>query len=180
MKINGVHIEGLEELVEMLDTMEKIPQKCVNTSARKGAMIIQKAVKPKLSTFLHSASNEHGNRSKGNLKRGIVRKKEKAKRNQSKGVYDVVFDPSMTDVFRKDVKNKGKFGGKNPTAYYPASLEYGWKTGTGGSSGGHVEGYRFLKDTANEKEHEVLTEMTKVLAEEIDKIPTEGRTRLEG
>ena len=50
------------------------------------------------------------------------------KRNKS--VYRLRYDPQYTPVFLKPTT--GAYGGRTPFAYYPSSVEYGFKTRGGG------------------------------------------------
>lgn len=129
-----------------------LPQKCVTKAAKKAAGIVRKAAKKK------APKGETGN-----LRRGIVLKGEK-RRRRGKKVYQVTFSAAMNDVFRKPIKEPGKYGGKNPTGYYPMSLTFGFKTAKG-----KYEGNDFLDSAARENEALSKKVMMETLEKEIDK-----------
>ena len=85
----------------------------------------------------------------GELKGGIVLHLEKS-RTKGKRVYDVQFDPAKNDIFQKPIKNPGEYGGKNPKAYYPASMEYGFLTRSKGGGLSYVPGYHFMLHAAED------------------------------
>ena len=78
---------------------------------------------------------------------------------KGKKVYDLWPDPSYNDVFVKTSK-----AGKR--AYYPASIEYGFKT----KSGGYVAGFKFLHDSLTDNKSQIENTIVSTLADEIDKL----------
>ena len=108
MAVN-LDMSDFKRLVRTLDKIGGLPQKCVTKAARKGGSLVIKAVRQKAPVDT------------GTLKRGLRLKAEKS-RTKGKKVYDVAFDAGMNDVFQKPIQNPGEAGGKNKTAYYPASM----------------------------------------------------------
>lgn len=145
MAIN-VDFSDFEWLAYCLKDLERLPQKSVTKAARKGGSLVMKAVKQKAPVDT------------GNLKRGIKLKPEKS-RLKGKKVYDIVFDAGMNDIFQKPIKNPGAAGGKNKTAYYPASMEYGYFA----RNGRYIPGFHFMRKAAEEMEGTAEKEMADVL-----------------
>lgn len=140
----------------MLQRVEKVPQKCVTRAASKGATIVRKAVRVNAPVLT------------GDLKRGIVRKAEHS-RAKGKKVYDLMFDPGMNDVFQKPIKNPGEAGGKNPKAYYPASMEYGYLTRSKGGGYDYVPGYHFMRDATEEAAPSAKRTVIRTMTQELEK-----------
>ena len=113
----NIKVEGLDEAVEMIKKVGELPQKCVNKAAKKGIQIAKREAKS--GGWVDQT---------GYLRKAIKEKAEKTK-IKGKKVYDLMPDSSYNDVFVKTTK-KGK------RAYYPASVEYGFKTNNGGSAPG--------------------------------------------
>lgn len=150
-------IEGMKELEKSIKKLGNVPQKHVTSSSKKGMNIVLK--KAKADAPIDS----------GMLKKGIILKGERA-RVKAKKVYRVVFDEKMNDVFQKPIKNPGEAGGKNKTAYYPFSQEYGFFA----RDGKYIPGYRFIHDalSSNTKkiERKIVEEMEKKLDKEIKRL----------
>lgn len=145
-------MSDLTRLGKTIEKLGKLPQKCVTKAARKGGNVVMKAVK-------QSAPEETGD-----LKKGIKLKAEKS-HTSGKKVYEVTFDAGMNDVFQKPIKNPGEAGGKNKTAYYPASMEYGYFS----RNGRYIPGYHFMRKSADGSEAEMTGVTIKVLADEVEK-----------
>ena len=150
-------LEGFGGFVGVLGNMEKVPQRCVTKAAGKGTTVVRRAVR---------AAAPRGET--GMLRRGIIRVGERS-RVKGKKVYDLMFNPSMNDVFQKPIKNPGEAGGKNPKAYYPASMEYGFLTRSKGGGYSYVPGYHFMRNAVDESSAASKREMITVLNQEIDK-----------
>lgn len=144
------------DFVGVLGSMEQVPQKCVTKAAGKGATVVRKAVRGTVPVDT------------GALKKGIIRKGERS-RTKGKKVYDLMFDPSMNDVFQKPIKNPGEAGGKSPKGYYPASMEYGFLTRSKGGGYSYVPGYHFMRDAAEASSSPAKKVMIQTLNDEIDK-----------
>lgn len=145
-------VEGLKELEKYIKRVGKLPQKCVTKSARRGATVALKAAR------------QNAPEDAGNLKQGLVLKGERA-RVKGKKVYQVTLDRRMNHHFQKEIEEPGKYGGKNPYAYYPASQEYGYLT-----ANGYVPGFRYLKRSLTENKSTIEKKTVEVLSKEIDKI----------
>jgi hypothetical protein len=94
--------------------------------------------------------------------------KAAGKRNLSgKAGFDVMFDPRFNSIFQKPIKRPGLHGASPPkdTGYYPASMEYGFKTANG-AIGGHY----FMKKSAIAEESSAQDKMLEVISKEIDKL----------
>lgn len=141
--------------------------KAARKAAQKGSNVVGKAIR--------SAAPVGET---GQLKRGFKKKREKSAK-KGKFVYDYAMDSAKNDIFQKPIKNPGVLGGKNQTAYYPASIEYGFLVKAPG--GGYtykqgekrpsrkVEGQYFTRDAANAAEPAAVETMKRVLNEELDK-----------
>src|SRR5690606_13918960 len=81
----------------------------------------------------------------GNLKRGIILKRERA-RNNAKAVYQITIDPKMNDVFVKMSSQSKDSKGNAKRSYYPASQEYGYMT----KNGRYIPGYRYMRRAADD------------------------------
>lgn len=87
----------------------------------------------------------------GELRSGIVvSKKRERTRKRGHVVWDVWMDNTANDVFQKTSP-----GTRAGYAYYPASMEYGFRQ----RDGKHYDGFFYLKSAADafEGEHEALT-----------------------
>lgn len=146
--MSAVQIDGMKELERTIQQLGKLPQKCVTKSARLGAREVLKAAK-RLAPV-----------KTGQLKRGIRLYGEKLRGKKGKKVYQVVMNSNMNDVFVKMTKDGTK------RYYYPASMEYGFRT----RSGRKTMGKRFLRGAADETRITATKKMVDVLASEIDKL----------
>lgn len=138
-------IIGMKELEQSFRELGKVPQTVATQSARKGATIARKAARANAPV------------DEGNLKRGIIMKRERT-RVKGKAVYDVMMDPAMNDVFVK-VSKEGK------RSYYPASQEYGFLT----VDGGYVPGYRFLRRAVDDNERQIERDVLEAAGKAVDK-----------
>lgn len=143
-----IDFSDFEKFAKQLEDLEKLPQKCVTAAARKAARTLRKNIK----------SSPKTPEDTGNLKKGLIVVPEKS-RHKGKKVYQIVFDRSMNDVFQK--KNAaGKVSG-----YYPSSQEYGFFT----KDGRYIPGYRFMRDTTEERAGETEKTILAALFKELDK-----------
>ena len=140
-------IEGMEEAIKMIKDVGELPQKCVTKAAKKGIQIAKKDAKG--GGWVDET---------GYLRKSIKEKAEKSK-IKGKKVYDLWPDPSFNDVFVKESK-----AGKR--AYYPASIEYGFRT----KNGGYVPGFKFLHDSLVNNKDKIEKVIIKTLTDEIDKL----------
>ena len=146
---------------------DKTALKAARKAAQKGSNVVGKAIRSNAPVG-----------ATGQLKRGFRKKKEKSAL-KGKFVYDYAMDSAKNEIFQKPIKNPGVLGGKNRTAYYPASVEYGFLTKAPG--GGYtytpgekrpsrkVEGQYFVKKASETSEPAVMETMERVLNEELDK-----------
>lgn len=139
-----------------LGRMEYIPQKTVTRAAGKGTTVVRKRLRQSVPVDT------------GELRRGIVRRAERSSR-KGKKVYDLMFDPAKNDIFQKPIKNPGQFGGKNPKAYYPASMEYGFLTRSTGGGYSYVPGYHFMREAAEDSYGEAMQVMADTMTTELEK-----------
>jgi hypothetical protein len=154
-------IEGFAELMRQMQRVEKVPKSVTTKAAREGIkdpLKDAKANAPELS---------------GSLKNGIIKILEKSPRGKAKSVYRIVFDRAFNSIFQKPVpdpnaehpKGAGVYGGKKPTAYYPVSQEYGFKT-----KGGYEPGLYFVREALAKNQAESTSKIVKRLGKEIDKL----------
>jgi hypothetical protein len=128
-------MEGVRELVRMLERGEKAPAKVLTSAAKTGAKKMLNAVK----------TNAKTPELTGDLKKSLGYWAEK--RKSGKRVYWVTFNRKYNDKFSKYKKGSytnlttKKLVGKR--YYYPASQEYGFKL----RNGGKKEGLYFLRDS---------------------------------
>ncbi len=147
-------VEGMRELNRSLEKLGKVPQKHVTSSAKKGMNIVLKQAK------------QEAPYDTGALRKGMILKGEKS-RYKAKKVYQVIFDPSMNDVFQKPVQNVGESGSpnaKNP-AYYPYSQEYGYFA----RNGKYIPGFRFIHNSLADNTQKVEKTIVTTMKQKIDK-----------
>jgi hypothetical protein len=147
----SMEISGLDNLIQLIEELEKVPQSVATKAARSGAQIDLTATKqdaPELDGWLKSS-----------LK--LVGEKTKTK---GKKVYEITFDSAYNSKLVK-ISKTGK------RSYYPVSQEFGWKYPNGG---GHY-GLQYMKNTAREKENEVEQKMVDVAQVAIQKILDKAR-----
>lgn len=143
-----IDFSDFRKFAKQLEDLERLPQKCVTTAARKAARMLRSSIKQSPKTPEDT----------GNLKKGLIVVPEKS-RIKGKKVYQIVFDRSMNDVFQK--KNAaGKVSG-----YYPSSQEYGFFT----RDGRYIPGYHFMQDTTEKQSTSAEKMVFDVLSKELDK-----------
>jgi len=116
----NIQVEGLEELQAQFNKLGRMPKKHLTKAGRAG-----------IAKDLQDAKANAPTGETGNLKKAIKKKMETPNK-RNKGVYRLSFDTKMTPEFRKPTT--GVYGGKTPYAYYPSSVEYGYK-----GKNGHVK-----------------------------------------
>lgn len=151
-----VYFGDMAKFKQTLDKVGVLPQKVVTKAAGKGRTVVRKAVRGQVPVDT------------GTLKRGIVSKGERS-RTKGKKVYEVRFDPALNDVFQKPIIHPGEAGGKNPKAYYPASMEYGYLTRSKGGGLAYVPGYHFMKKAAEQVEAAAKQAMIRTATTELEK-----------
>ncbi len=147
-----IDVSDFDKLKKSVERLGKLPQKCVTKAARKGGNLVLKAVKQKAPV------------DSGALKKGLRLKGEKS-RVKGKKVYEIVFDSGMNDVFQKPIQNPGEAGGSSRTAYYPASMEYGYFA----RNGRYIPGFHFMRNGAEDSAPEMARETAEILSVEVDK-----------
>ncbi len=125
-------IKGLHELQSQFEQLGKMPKKYLTKAARAGIADPLRDVKA-------SVPKGVGTVTSGTLKKSIKKKMETPNK-RNKGVYRITYDAKYTPVFLKP--SSGAYGGRPPNAYYPASVEYGFKTKSGGKKEGQ---YNIMK-----------------------------------
>lgn len=148
---------GSRKLMKQIEELGKVPQRAVQLAARKGALFAQRTAKANAPVDT------------GDLKKGIKIFSEK-RQKLGKKVYMVVFDYAYNHIYQKFNKAaqaeiaKGKKG-VQPTAYYPASQEYGWVT----QSGRKVQGKFFLRNSVANHRPQIQNIMMDVIEKQVDK-----------
>lgn len=147
----GIYVEGLEELQKQFERIGKMPKKYLTRAAKAGSDDPLKAAK---------TSAPRGKT--GFLKKGLERKMETPnKRNKS--VYRIRWSPKYTEQYLKPTT--GKYGGKTPYAYYPHSVEYGYK-----AKHGHVAGQYFVAKAIERTQGSSLQKIVDSLGKSIDEL----------
>ncbi|UTI44433.1 HK97 gp10 family phage protein [Niallia sp. RD1] len=158
----NVEIEGLDNLMRTLRTIENIPQRVATKAAKKGMNIAYKAARRNAPV------------DEGNIKKGIILKPERT-RKKGKKVYFVTLDRSMNHIFqgtsnqtvtRWNRRTKRRET-RNKTSYYPASQEYGFMA----RDGRYIPGYQYLRKSIDGYKREIEKEIVRVATDEIDKLP---------
>jgi hypothetical protein len=106
-------VDGINELESQFKRIGKMPKKHLNRSAKEGIKDPEKEAKARAPV------------GKTGTLRKSVKKMLETPNKRNKGVYRLRYDAKFTDHFQK--KTTGVYGGKTPHAYYPASVEYGYK-----------------------------------------------------
>jgi hypothetical protein len=140
---------GLEELESQFARIGNFPRKYLTKAAKAG-----------MTGPLADARNTAPVGKTGILKRSIRFKRETPNK-RNKAVYRIGYSAKFTDNFRKPTT--GVYGGKTPYAYYPHSVEYGYKT-----KKGHVAGKFFMEKAVARNEHSSIQKVTKSLSDSID------------
>ena len=145
-------IIGMIELEGQFERIGKMPKKYLTRAAKEGMK------QPLADAKANAPVGESGV-----LKKSIKRKMETPNKRY-KTVYRAWYDPKYTDHFRK--KTTGVYGGRTPEAYYPASVEYGFKTAKGKVKGQYNMEWAIHKNekssvqTVVDKLHEAIDELT--------------------
>lgn len=153
---NGVFVgvEGTDELQRQLERVGEIKKTIITKAARQGIDMI-----------LPQAINDAPEKS-GALKKGIKRRLERPKkRSRYKSVYRIIFDPKMNDIFQKNIKEPGLYGGQNDTGYYPVSMEYGFLR-----EEDRREGEYFIANAINDNEKASSEKVVDVMVKEIRRL----------
>lgn len=138
-------LEGMDEIVAMMNKLGDLPKKFATVSAKEGARIALVAAK------LNAPRDE------GNLIKGIVLKGEK-KPYPSKKMYQVTMNSKMNDIFVK-MSNGNRY-------YYPASIEFGFI----GRDGVKVPGVHFMEKALTSNNTQIETAILRRLLSELEKV----------
>jgi hypothetical protein len=155
------HIEGLEELTRQLENLGKnFPKPKIRKAVNAGMRIPLKKAK------------ELAPKESGGLKKGLIKIEEpkfKAMKKKKKVVMRLVFDRGMNSIFQKPItpEGKGTRGGKKDTAYYPVSVEYGFKVNKDGTK---EEGKYFVRDAIEMTSTATQEKVIESLLQSIDDI----------
>lgn len=144
-----IEVKGLKELQAQFDRVGKIPKKYLTKAAKEGSNDPLRAVK---------AAAPVGKT--GLLKKGLHRKMETPNK-RNKAVYRIRWNSKFTEQYLKPTT--GKYGGKTPFAYYPHSVEYGFKT-----ANGRREGKYFVTKALRATTQESLQKVVNSLRDSID------------
>lgn len=144
-------IEGYRELQEQFARMgKKFPKPALTRIAKAG---LNKPLAEIKANMLVGKT--------GMLKKGIKAVRETPNK-RNKVVYRVHWNKALTPVYLKETS--GAYGGKSP-AYYPHSIEYGWKTKTG-----HHEGYHIAEKAIEATQSGSIRKMFTATEKEIEKL----------
>jgi hypothetical protein len=147
-------VQGLEQLQRDLSEIGKLRKPVLNRASKLASLPIQADAKLFGANYYET----------GMMDKGIKFKMETPnKRNKS--VYRLNWDSKYSDFYKKPIKEPGYFGGKNPSAYYPQSVEWGFL-----SAKGKIAGKYFVRKAMDRNEAKSLQTIIDVLSEEIEKI----------
>lgn len=151
---------GITVMIQALNKINKSPQKAVNKATSKANLIVKRTVKGEAPVKT------------GTLKRNIVTKAEKNHGVKGKKVREVTFKggSEANSLLQKPIQNPGTLGGKNPKAYYPASMEYGFLARAPGGGTQYVEGRHFMRQGAEQASPTAKKTMIDVMEKELDKL----------
>lgn len=150
IKVN-LKMYGLEQIERDIKRLGKVPQVAANRAAKAGAKIAYKDAKRKAPKLT------------GDLKKGLIMIKEKT-RQRGKGVYQVVFNAEMNNVFVKQIKNR--IFAKTDRAYYPAAQEWGFFNHWAGR---YLPGLRFMRSSIDDNKLEIRKAVLNTIGREIDR-----------
>lgn len=159
----NTHIEGLEELTQQIENLGRnFPKPKIRKAVNQGMKIPLKQAKANASALKQT----------GNLKKGLIKIEEpkfKTMKKKKKVVMRLVFDRGMNDIFQKPItpEGKGTRGGKKDTAYYPVSVEYGYKVNKDGTK---EEGKYFVRKAIEMTQSATQQKIVSSLAQSIDEI----------
>lgn len=151
---------GITVMINALNKINKSPQKAVNKATSKANLIVKRTVKGEAPVKT------------GTLKRNIVTKAEKNHGIKGKKVRQVTFKggSEANAELQKPIRNPGALGGKNPKAYYPASMEYGFLARAPGGGTQYVEGRHFMLQGAEQAGPTAKKTMIDVMEKELEKL----------
>ena len=152
----NIQVEGLEQLQAQFERIGKMPKKYLSKAAREGMADPERTAKA-------NAPVGKGTKTRGSLKKSIKKKMETPNK-RNKAVYRLRYDPKFTPVFLKP--SSGAYGGKPPRAYYPASVEYGFKK----KGGGKVPGQYNMAKAIQQHQGQSLQKIVNSLNDSLNKL----------
>ena len=160
-----IDTRDVEKMVKMLNKLGKSPQKAINKGTSKAAALLKRQTK-----------NEAPVRT-GTLRKNIVVKAESNRGKKGKKVREITFKggAEANAELQKPIENVGALGGKNPKAYYPASMEYGFLARAPGGGVQYIPGLYFMRDAADANDEQAKQLMVDTTMEELEKIWQENQ-----
>lgn len=149
----------MTELLKFLgDLGNKVPRQALAKGVRKGANNILREAKGDAPVY------------SGTMANSLKLKTEKGNTRKMKVVIDVMFDPALNGIMSKPVSKEGagKYGGtpnSEGNYYYPASMEYGFRTAKGWQPG-----HYFMKQARDENDGVFPSIIEQALKDEIDRL----------
>jgi hypothetical protein len=147
----NIRVSGLAELEAQFARIGKMPKKYLTKAAKAGMADPER-----------QAKKDAPLGPTGNLKKSIKKKMETPNK-RNKTIYRLRYDPKFTPDFLKP--SSGAYGGKPPVAYYPASVEYGFKT-----KNGKVPGQFNMRDAIVQHQQSSLQKVVDSLNDSIDEL----------
>lgn len=148
----NISVVGLHELEAQFARIGKMPKKYLTRAAKLGMADPERTAK---------ASVPVGKT--GILKKSIKKKMETPNK-RNKAIYRLRYDPKYTPDFLKP--SSGAYGGKPPVAFYPNSVEYGFKT----KDGGKIAGQFNLEKAISSHAQSSLQKVVNSLNDSIDEL----------
>jgi hypothetical protein len=149
----GIKVEGLQELQAQFNKLGKMPKKHLTKASKAGS-----------DGPLREAKGSAPTGETGLLKKGLQRKMETPNK-RNKTVYRIRWNPNYTNNYLKPTT--GAYGGKTPFAYYPHSVEYGFKGKYGRIETKH---YHFVTKAIERTEAQSLKKIVNSLNDSIDQL----------
>ena len=164
-----VEIEGLKELEAQFKKVEKFPKRKINQASNAGMKPVlaeakKRAPKGEPSEF-ERLFGSHVHRQYGALKKGITKALEKTKRSKAKAVYKIIWKDNPIFVRPITKEGRGIYGGQSETGFYPASVNFGFK-----SKYGYIKGQHFLEEALKNNEAKSQKIIVDRLMTELDKL----------
>jgi hypothetical protein len=151
----NIKVEGLNELQKQFGDLKKMPKKYLTKAAKAGVADPLKTAKANAPVGKRTAT-------KGMLKRGLYKKMETPNK-RNKTVYRVQWNPKYSNIYNKP--SSGKYGGTPPKAYYPFSVEYGFKTAKG-----YKRGQYFVEKAIKQTQRNSLQKIVESLNDSITEL----------
>lgn len=151
MSNRSAHISGMTELLKYLgDVGDKAPRQALAKGVRKGANLILRDAKGDAPVY------------SGTMAHALKLKTETGNTKKLKVVIDVTFDAGYTYHF----KGQDREPPAKTDYYYPASMEFGFRT----KNGGHRAGHYFMKQARDDNDTTFYETVEQALSDELDKL----------